>query len=593
MRIRVSCPACDQRFSVAAEYEGRRVKCPSCSEPVRVVDHDEHEEPEDRPRRRSSERSSRKQAKTPQSSGTAVAIGLGLAGGIVALGVLIFLLSRPPAAEPAAQPNPAPPPTAASVAAATPTAAPGPAVATSSASNVSPAPVSSVSPTSPAIAAAPPRPNPPEPQPALREQVTGKPTSEPAAPAVEAADTAGLKLQGVPIPSATKLELPELIQRVEPAVVRINVVSSHGASTGSGFVVSTDGTVVTNYHVMTDALRAEIEFENGTTGKVLGYRHLAPESDIAILKIDVSSDRLTPVPLSTQLPLKGESVATFGAPLGLSFTTSEGTISAIRKETEIGSELGLKVRGTWLQTTAPISPGNSGGPLVDKFGKVVGMNTLQSSVGQNLNFAVSSLEIIKALDAVKDAPQKITPLEPSKLPPREMHERPDLASDEIETERGRRLFAEVKEIVLINATHNSNFDPSGEIWNRVITRSQRAVEKTGISLSYGNPRPDVAVMVVFLEMNLSKKGTGGTQELSVTAELACVDPLAKKNQSRVAKVWKSQKSLGTISLSAAAQGQIPRGVDEKLTDFFGGFRTAYNKAVKASKEAKNPGDKSS
>src|SRR5262249_2812347 len=115
------------------------------------------------------------------------------------------------------------------------------------------------------------------------------------------------------------------------------------------------------------------------------------------------------------------------------------------------------------------------------------------------------------------------------------------------------------------------------------------VEKSGIQLSEGEPRPDTAFMVVMLEMKPSKKGTDGTQDLTVTAELTCVDPLAKKNASPLAKVWKAEKKIGTIGIGAAASGRVPRPVDANLAEFFGSFRTAYNRAVKANKEAKNAG----
>lgn len=397
------------------------------------------------------------------------------------------------------------------------------------------------------------------------------------------------ELKGVPQPSKEKLDLPQLIQRVKPSVVRINVISSEGASTGSGFVVSTDGTVVTNYHVVTNAMEANVEFADGAKAKVLGYRWLVPKADIAVIQIDVPANKLKPVPVSPELPLEGESVAAFGAPHGLSFTTSEGVISAIRGEKDLGEEMGLDMIGTWLQTTAPISPGNSGGPLVDKFGKVIGMNTMQLAVGQNLNFAVSALEINRALSEVPGG--KPRPLKPEDLKPYERHLSRKVSSDEYDTDRGRKLFAEVKEIILVSGANIQNFDPQGEIWNRVILRSQKAVEKSGIQLSFGKSRPDVSLLVVILKMEPSRKGTDGTQELSVTAELMCVDPLAKKNAAPLAKVWKAEEKIGSVSLAAAAQGRVPKSVDEKLSGFFGKFRTAYNRAVKANKEAQGSGDK--
>src|SRR5690606_502952 len=103
-----------------------------------------------------------------------------------------------------------------------------------------------------------------------------------------------------------------------------------------------------------------------------------------------------PLKIATTLPKKGETTIAFGSPLGLSFTASNGIVSAVRLEDELRNEaLGLNLNVTWIQTTSPISPGNSGGPLMNDRGEVIGINTLivgAAHAGQNLNFAVSSLD---------------------------------------------------------------------------------------------------------------------------------------------------------------------------------------------------------
>ena len=150
----------------------------------------------------------------------------------------------------------------------------------------------------------------------------------------------------------------------------------------------------------------------------------------------------------------------FGAPLGLSFTSSKGIISALRKEEEMRDPLGADVKGNWLQTDTPISPGDSGGPLVDRYGRVVGMNTMQLTSGQNLNFAVSAQDI--------DEEQKKSPPEVNEFKPEDLKEDTKsilrkLASEELETERGRKLFAAVEENCLLNATDRKTvaLDASG------------------------------------------------------------------------------------------------------------------------------------
>src|SRR5204862_6159536 len=114
----------------------------------------------------------------------------------------------------------------------------------------------------------------------------------------------------------------------------------------------------------------------------------------AILKLDEASGKLPTLPLAEKLPRKGDKVAAFGSPIGLSFSASEGIVSAIRTGTELNTMLpgfgrDREEHATWVQTTASISPGNSGGPLIDMQGQIVGLNTLIVSGGNNLNFAIS------------------------------------------------------------------------------------------------------------------------------------------------------------------------------------------------------------
>ena len=371
---------------------------------------------------------------------------------------------------------------------------------------------------------------------------------------------------------------------MEPAVVRINVVAQDGASVGSGFVVDKDGTVVTNYHVITGAKKAEVEFADGTKAKALGYRVVNHKKDIAIIKIEMPSNKLTIVPLADAPPGKGAEVMAFGAPLGLSFTSSKGIISALRKEEEMRDQLGADVGGNWLQTDTPISPGNSGGPLVDRYGRVVGMNTMQLSGGQNLNFAVSSLDI---LDELKKAPAEVKEFKPDDLKAYTKNINRKLAREELGTEKGRKLFASVEEIFLLNATNSKTvaLDASGRIWDRVILKSKAAIEKSKIQLSFGEPAADAAVMFVILELKNSRKGTAGTQELKITAQLICAELHGKKSESPYCMVWKDEETIGTIALAALVDGTFPRQADEKLASFFGRFRTAYFKAVREQKEA--------
>ncbi|HEY2881784.1 MAG TPA: trypsin-like peptidase domain-containing protein [Pirellulales bacterium] len=190
--------------------------------------------------------------------------------------------------------------------------------------------------------------------------------------------------------AAESANFAEISDKIEASTVRIDVVKGDVKGVGSGYVVDEKGILVTNYHVIVGANEATAIFKNGDKVNVTGTLMLDPKRDIAILKIE--KDGLTPLPLAKALPHKGDSVAAFGAPIGLSFSLTDGIVSAIRSGKEISDD-DDPLPGTWIQTTAPISPGNSGGPLVNKAGEVVAMNTMVLLVGQNLNFAISSIDV--------------------------------------------------------------------------------------------------------------------------------------------------------------------------------------------------------
>lgn len=131
--------------------------------------------------------------------------------------------------------------------------------------------------------------------------------------------------------------------------------------------------MLTNSHVMESAREAKASFANGASFEVEGILGADAERDIALIKLK-SSDPLPAASLATELPSKGDEVVAIGAPRGFAFTVSNGIVSAVRKADELTDR--EKLKGTWIQTTTPISPGNSGGPLTNSPGEVVGINTL-------------------------------------------------------------------------------------------------------------------------------------------------------------------------------------------------------------------------
>lgn len=185
-----------------------------------------------------------------------------------------------------------------------------------------------------------------------------------------------------------------IYERVSPSVVSISVVgrTANGmfGSGGTGFVIDTQGHIVTNAHVVEDADQIEVNFIDGTivSASVVGED---PDSDLAVISVDVPTERLVPVPLGDSDALFiGETVLAIGSPFGQRWTLTSGIISALNR-TIRGLE-GYSV-GSVIQTDAAINPGNSGGPLVNLNGEVIGVNSqIRSETGGNtgVGFAIPS-----------------------------------------------------------------------------------------------------------------------------------------------------------------------------------------------------------
>lgn len=173
--------------------------------------------------------------------------------------------------------------------------------------------------------------------------------------------------------------LAGVAQRLLPSVVTVRVNSSGGASIGSGFVATRDGYVITNDHVVESSSgRATVVFTDGTTASatVVGKD---PESDIAVIK--VSRGDLTPVEFgdSEQIAV-GDPVLAFGTPLALANTVTAGIVSAVDRTIQAGEPGGPTRYYAAIQTDAAVNQGNSGGPLVDGAGRVVGVNSVIKSL---------------------------------------------------------------------------------------------------------------------------------------------------------------------------------------------------------------------
>jgi predicted TPR repeat methyltransferase len=197
-----------------------------------------------------------------------------------------------------------------------------------------------------------------------------------------------------PRATAQEASLPDLIRRVKPAVVSIITYDAKGDAlmTGSGFFIR-PGEVVTNVHVIEGARRAEIRTLDGKgkTYPVEGVLASDDEGDLAILSVSLPMERTRQLELSTAMPEEGESVFIIGNPLRLEGSVSNGIVSAVREVPNLG-----KI----VQTTAPVSQGNSGSPLFNMKGQVIGIITIKVTNGQNINLALGAGRI-SALESGK------------------------------------------------------------------------------------------------------------------------------------------------------------------------------------------------
>ena len=187
--------------------------------------------------------------------------------------------------------------------------------------------------------------------------------------------------------ASAEINLPELVRRVKPSVVAIATFDQKGEalSTGSGFFLASEN-VLTNLHVLRGAYRAEIRTLDGK-GRVYpvkGVLSVDDEGDLALLSIDIPADRFRPLEISNVLPEDGEQIFVIGNPLRLEGSVSDGIVSAVREVPKLG-----KI----IQVTAPVSHGNSGSPLFNTKGQVIGVVTIRVINGENINLAIESARI--------------------------------------------------------------------------------------------------------------------------------------------------------------------------------------------------------
>lgn len=209
----------------------------------------------------------------------------------------------------------------------------------------------------------------------------------------------GMELHPSPIspdtmPQQEGLSLQDIYTQNIPSVVSISCSTATGTSSGTGVVLSREGYLVTNAHVIDSAMDISVQL---TDNRVLSARILGVDeiSDLAVLRVDAND--LTPAKFGDSSSLRvGDTVVAIGDPLGVKFrgTYTDGIVSAINRDVDINGHT-----MTLIQTNAALNTGNSGGPLINCYGQVVGINTMKigaytgSSGVEGIGFAIPSTTV--------------------------------------------------------------------------------------------------------------------------------------------------------------------------------------------------------
>ena len=223
--------------------------------------------------------------------------------------------------------------------------------------------------------------------------VVGQDSSPTTASPVE---TASVVAQPV---SATTGSIGDLVEAARPSVVSVTQATSRGQGSGTGFVLSADGYIVTNNHVVEGGGDTVVTFADGTSEPasiVAGD----PSRDIAVLLVDRAD--LVPLAVGDSDDLRlGDQLVAVGYALGLNGEPSvtAGILSA--KNRTITAENGVQLVNL-LQTDTAINPGNSGGPLLNSSGEVVGINTAIAGGAENIGFAIAITPVMDVIDALRD-----------------------------------------------------------------------------------------------------------------------------------------------------------------------------------------------
>jgi S1-C subfamily serine protease len=206
-------------------------------------------------------------------------------------------------------------------------------------------------------------------------------------------------------PTDGRLDVPAIIGSVGPSVVTVTVTSDRGGGMGTGMIITEDGQILTNAHVIEDARTVSVRLAGETEPVRAMVVASDPSNDLALIQIDASG--LPPVTFSDPSSVRvGDEVVAIGFALGLNGgpSVTSGIVSALDRTiiTESGALDGL------IQTDAAISSGNSGGPLVNARGEVTGVNTAvarsdATTEANNISFAIGTGEVLRVIDQLRSA----------------------------------------------------------------------------------------------------------------------------------------------------------------------------------------------